>query len=147
MPRVVILGVSTGVGKTWVTVALVSALGKWKSAGQVLALKPFESGLCAVPGVGERPPPGSDAARSEYRDKSGRVSAVARNERALALNGAVVGRETVPSRYLRWLSSWCFWHRLAAPTRGLAIPTQQSCRVRRKSNAPRAASTTLHRAR
>ncbi len=65
MPRVVILGAGTGVGKTWVTVALVSALRECQSAGQVLALKPVESGLSAVPGVGERPPPGSDAALLE----------------------------------------------------------------------------------
>lgn len=62
MPRVVILGAGTGVGKTWVTVALVSAL---RASGQVLALKPVESGLSAVPGAGKRPPPGSDAAQLE----------------------------------------------------------------------------------
>ncbi len=65
MPRVVVLGAGTGVGKTWVTVALVSALRELKSEGHVLALKPVESGLSAVPGAGERPPPGSDAAQLE----------------------------------------------------------------------------------
>lgn len=43
MPRVVILGTGTGVGKTFVTLALAEALAK--SGRSVLATKPVETGL------------------------------------------------------------------------------------------------------
>jgi dethiobiotin synthetase len=43
MPRVVVLGAGTGVGKTWVSVALIEALTQ---AGEsVLGLKPIETGI------------------------------------------------------------------------------------------------------
>lgn len=58
--RWVVLGAGTGVGKTFVTTGLARALG---GGGAVLAaVKPIETGLTAL---GDRPPPGSDAAELE----------------------------------------------------------------------------------
>lgn len=62
MPRVLILGTGTGIGKTFVTEAVARALGR---AGQpVLALKPIETGLAPL-GPDAAPPPTSDAGRLE----------------------------------------------------------------------------------
>ena len=55
MPRVVVLGAGTGVGKTRVSVALLSALGERGHA--TLGLKPVESGITGD----SNHPPGSDA--------------------------------------------------------------------------------------
>ena len=56
MPRIVILGAGTGVGKTRVGSALLRALGAAGCA--TLGLKPIESGIARAPNN----PPGSDAA-------------------------------------------------------------------------------------
>jgi len=54
MPRIVVLGTGTGVGKTFVSVALARALGGTKGRTPVLALKPIETGV-------------SDSARTDAR--------------------------------------------------------------------------------
>jgi dethiobiotin synthetase len=45
MPRVVVLGTGTGVGKTFFTVELARALAERRPSAHVLALKPIETGL------------------------------------------------------------------------------------------------------
>jgi dethiobiotin synthetase len=45
MPRVVVLGTGTGVGKTYFTVALARALRAHEATSEVLAVKPIETGL------------------------------------------------------------------------------------------------------
>ncbi len=62
MPRVIVLGTGTGVGKTFFSVALARALDS-PGRRMVRALKPVETGH-ARRASGE-PPPGSDAARLE----------------------------------------------------------------------------------
>lgn len=75
MPRIVVLGAGTGVGKTWVTGALAQALGGRVGFPAILALKPVESGI--PPGsmrVGLGAPAGSDAAALEIAcERSGRI--------------------------------------------------------------------------
>ena len=56
MPRIVVLGCGTGIGKTWVSVALLQELAR---TGPALGLKPIESGIIDS---AESPPAGSDAA-------------------------------------------------------------------------------------
>lgn len=56
MPRVVVLGTGTSVGKTFVTTALLRALGR--RGLSTLGLKPVETGVLTS---GSSPPPGSDA--------------------------------------------------------------------------------------
>ena len=58
MPRVVVLGAGTGVGKTRVSVALLRALAT--RGVPTLGLKPIESGI--LRGVNDEPAPDSDAA-------------------------------------------------------------------------------------
>lgn len=55
MPRVVVLGTGTNVGKTYVTVALARALRALRPDAAIVALKPIESGFA--------PGPDSDAER------------------------------------------------------------------------------------
>jgi len=51
LPVTLVVGTDTGVGKTWITCAVAKAL---KSAGQqVIAVKPFETGIGLTPGVPE----------------------------------------------------------------------------------------------
>ena len=57
MPRVVILGCGTEVGKTRTSVALLRELGRRNLP--TMGLKPIESGL--APSTGHEPPPSSDA--------------------------------------------------------------------------------------
>lgn len=52
MPRIVVLGTGTGVGKTYFTVALARALAGPRS-DPVLAIKPVETGLPKCPGARE----------------------------------------------------------------------------------------------
>lgn len=58
MRRIIVLGCGTGVGKTWVSVALLRALGK--RGMPCLGMKPIESGI--EQGSAAEPAPGSDAA-------------------------------------------------------------------------------------
>lgn len=60
MPRVIVLGTGTGVGKTYATCAVLEALAG--RAVRTLGLKPIETG---IPKDQAAPPPGSDAARLE----------------------------------------------------------------------------------
>jgi dethiobiotin synthetase len=62
MPRVVILGTGTNVGKTFVACALARALAAQRSVQRVHAVKPVETG---VDRPGSIPPRGSDAAKLE----------------------------------------------------------------------------------
>jgi dethiobiotin synthetase len=62
MPRVVVLGTGTGVGKTYVTAALARALVA-ATRGPVLAVKPVETGI--VRRRNGAPPAGSDADQLE----------------------------------------------------------------------------------
>lgn len=57
MPRVVVLGAGTGVGKTRVSCAVLRELTR--RGLPTLGLKPIESGIAAI---AQEPPPGSDAA-------------------------------------------------------------------------------------
>jgi dethiobiotin synthetase len=51
LPVTLVVGTDTGVGKTWITCALAKAL---QAAGQqVIAVKPFETGIGLTPGVPE----------------------------------------------------------------------------------------------
>jgi len=69
MPRVVILGTGTGVGKTFVACALAHAL-RAVTRHAVLALKPIETGIVARALTGA-PPAGSDAAALERAAATG----------------------------------------------------------------------------
>ena len=60
MPRVVVLGCGTGVGKTRVSVALLNELSRRQVP--CLGLKPVESGILRDPVAKFAPPAGSDAA-------------------------------------------------------------------------------------
>ena len=57
MPRVIVLGCGTEVGKTRISVALLRELGRRNFP--TMGLKPVESGL--APSTGHEPPPSSDA--------------------------------------------------------------------------------------
>lgn len=63
MPRVVVLGTGTGVGKTYFTAALARALHRRDPTSTVVALKPVETGVRRRPSG--TPPRGSDAALLE----------------------------------------------------------------------------------
>lgn len=63
MPRVVLLGTGTSVGKTFVAAGLARALARLEPAVPVLPLKPVETGIDAS--SDGAPPPGSDAALLE----------------------------------------------------------------------------------
>jgi len=75
MPRVVVLGTGTDVGKTRVTLALQSALQQRAPQAPLLALKPVETGVdprrpdLLVPSQGQAPTP-SDAAQLAAADGS-----------------------------------------------------------------------------
>jgi dethiobiotin synthetase len=61
MPRIVILGTGTGVGKTYATSALARALSS-VSNGTVVAVKPIETGVASTRTKrGDGPPPRTDA--------------------------------------------------------------------------------------
>ena len=63
MPRIIVLGTGTGVGKTYVTVALARALAAAAPGGAIVAAKPIETGIRRTR-LGA-PPRGSDAAALE----------------------------------------------------------------------------------
>jgi dethiobiotin synthetase len=63
VPRIVILGTGTGVGKTYVTSLLVRALATAAPGRSVVAVKPVETGVTRA--RGGAPAPGSDAALLE----------------------------------------------------------------------------------
>jgi dethiobiotin synthetase len=64
MPRVVVLGTGTGVGKTYFTAALARALRAHQPSATIIALKPVETGVRLQRHDGA-PPSGSDAALLE----------------------------------------------------------------------------------
>lgn len=64
MPRVVVLGTGTGVGKSYFTAALARALRGASSASTIVALKPVETGVRRSHRDGA-PPAGSDASLLE----------------------------------------------------------------------------------
>lgn len=64
MPRIVILGTGTGVGKTYATAALARALSS-VSEYRVVALKPIETGVAARAKRGGAPSPRTDAGALE----------------------------------------------------------------------------------
>jgi dethiobiotin synthetase len=69
MPRIVVLGTGTGVGKSYFTAALARALQSTRNAPAVVALKPIETGVRRRSQDGS-PPEGSDAALLESASNS-----------------------------------------------------------------------------
>jgi len=108
MPRVVVLGCGTGVGKTRVCVALLQQLARIGQA--CIGLKPIESGIAAQDSPCPQPPPGSDASALA---EAGSLHVTTEPHPLYALARPIsphlaareMGLEIAPEAVVRWVAS------------------------------------------